>query len=101
MRSVPVATARTMTAETGPGANLNFVFSLPRTGSTLLQRIIATQPEVATASEPWILLPYLYTLRESGVYAEFGHRMMVRAIEDFYENQLGGRDAYLDRIRQF
>jgi hypothetical protein len=77
-----------MTSQTGLGANLIFVFSLPRTGSTLLQRIIATQPDVATASEPWILIPYLYTLRENGVYAEYGHRMMVRAVEDFCEDFL-------------
>lgn len=34
-----------------------FLFSLPRSGSTLRQRVIATYPEVATSSELWLLLP--------------------------------------------
>ncbi|WP_417766215.1 sulfotransferase family protein [Spongiibacter tropicus] len=33
-----------------------FIISLPRSGSTLLQRIFATSSDVATCSEPWILL---------------------------------------------
>ena len=41
-----------------------FIFSITRSGSTLLQRVIAAHEGVATVSEPWVLLPYLYTLRE-------------------------------------
>jgi len=47
-----------------------FIFSLPRSGSTLMERILATHPAVGTASEPWILLPFLYTRIRDGVYAE-------------------------------
>src|SRR5688500_15750036 len=60
-----------------------FLLSLPRSGSTLAQRILAAHEAIATASEPWILLPYLYTLRERGAYAEYNHRVLVRAVEDF------------------
>jgi len=40
-----------------------FVFSLPRSGSTLLQRVLAAHDGIATASEPWLLLPLLGPLR--------------------------------------
>ena len=36
-----------------------FIFSTPRAGSTLLQRMLACHQKVATSPEPWILLPLL------------------------------------------
>jgi hypothetical protein len=78
-----------------------FLFSLPRSGSTLAQRILAAHPAIATASEPWILLPYLYTLREHGIYAEYNHRVLVQAVEDFCAVLPGGRNDYVAEIRRF
>ena len=77
-----------------------FLLSLPRSGSTLAQRILAAHEAIATASEPWILLPYLYTLREPGVYAEYNHRVLVRAVEDFCDVLPHGRDDYVGEIRE-
>jgi hypothetical protein len=77
-----------------------FVLSLPRSGSTLLQRMLATHPQVATASEPWVLLPQLYALRERGAVAEYGHRTAARAIADFSDSLPGGRAAYLAEVRR-
>jgi Sulfotransferase family len=77
-----------------------FVLSLPRSGSTLLQRMLATHPEVATTSEPWLLLPQLYALRERGAAAEYGHRTAARAIADFAASLPGGRDDYLAEVRR-
>jgi hypothetical protein len=77
-----------------------FVLSLPRSGSTLLQRMLATHPQVATASEPWLLLPQLYALRERGAVAEYGHRTAARAIADFSDSLPGGRAAYLAEVRR-
>lgn len=36
-----------------------FIISLPRSGSTLLQRLIMTSGKVITWSETWVLLPFL------------------------------------------
>jgi Sulfotransferase family len=77
-----------------------FVLSLPRSGSTLLQRMLATHPDVATTSEPWLLLPQLYALRETGATAEYGHRTAARAIADFAAALPGGRDAYLAEVQR-
>jgi hypothetical protein len=71
-----------------------FLFSLPRSGSTFVQRMLAAHPEVATASEPWILLPLLYSLRRRGVYTEYGHRHAVTGIEDFCTRLPDGADGY-------
>ena len=78
-----------------------FIFSLPRSGSTLLQRILATSGQISTASEPWLLLPLIYTLKPSGVRAEYGHGLSVRAIRDFYEQFPNGRQDYIDELREF
>jgi Sulfotransferase family len=62
--------------------------------------VLATHPEIDTASEPWILLPLLYSLRRQGVYAEYGHKLAATAIEDFANGLPGGRDTYLQEIKR-
>lgn len=76
-----------------------FIFSMPRAGSTLAQRILASHEEIATLSEPWILLPYLFTLKEQGIYAEYDHKEVVMAIEDFYKQLPNGKSDYLSEIK--
>lgn len=76
-----------------------FLLSLPRSGSTLVQRMLAAHSAVATVAEPWLLLPPLYALRPDGVYAEYGHRVTVSAIEDMTSHLPGGRADYLDAVR--
>jgi hypothetical protein len=80
---------------------LIFILGLPRSGTTLLQRILSTSPEVATAPEPWLFLPFL-GFREARHYkAIYGARQAVMAMDDFL-----GRDDSLERgialaIRQY
>lgn len=77
-----------------------FLLSLPRSGSTLAQRMLATHEEIATTAEPTILLPYLYMLRDRGMYAEYGHYHALEAIEDFYRSLPGGKEEYLSELRR-
>jgi hypothetical protein len=78
-----------------------FLLSISRSGSTLLQRILASHRGIATVSEPWLLLPHAYTLRPRGVDAEYVHPLLVAAIEDFCEQLPGGREEYRERMRHF
>lgn len=78
-----------------------YLFSLPRSGSTLIQRTLGAHYQIATTSEPWILLPYLYTMRDKGIYAEYAHNRAVVAIEDFCREFPKGKDDYLDEMRDF
>lgn len=78
-----------------------YIFSLPRSGSTLLQRIIAAHSSVATVSEPWLLLPMLYMREEEGVYAEYNHRGYVQANRDFRGNLPEGGEDMDTAIREY
>ena len=78
-----------------------FLFSLPRSGSTLLQRILAKHDNIGTAAEPWLLLPIFSTLRSEGIYTNYDQNAVVEAIKDFYNAIEGGRPAYLQEIRDF
>jgi hypothetical protein len=78
-----------------------FLLSLPRSGSTLVQRVLATHREIATVPEPWVLLPQLYATRGEGVYAEYGYGPSSRAIHAFAEGLPGGPDAYDRELRAF
>ncbi len=77
-----------------------FIFSVPRSGSTLVQRIIAAHEGVATVSEPWLVLPYAYTLRRSGVNAEYQHPLMVDAIADFCGELPAREEDYRRALRE-
>lgn len=54
---------------------------------------------MATTSEPSVLLPFLYTLREEGARAEYWHVTVVQAIEDFCRELPRGRADYLASLR--
>ncbi|TJY61952.1 sulfotransferase [Sinimarinibacterium sp. CAU 1509] len=78
-----------------------FIFSLPRSGSTLLQRILATHNNIATASEPWLLLPFLYSLKKEGAKAEYDHAVGVQALQDFIAELPAGRQDFDMVLREF
>lgn len=78
-----------------------FIFSLPKSGSTLLQRILGASPHISTATEPWVLLPYIYTLKPSGAISEYWHSHIFDAIEDFYQGFPNGRGDYENELRRF
>lgn len=63
-------------------SNVVFILSLPRSGSTLLQKALSCSGDVATTSEPWLLLPLFYALREEGGYAEYSSTGCFRALRD-------------------
>lgn len=63
--------------------------------------MLASHEDIATVSEPWVLLPYFYTLRRGGVYAEYNHTSATSAIEDFCEALPGGRQDYVEELREF
>jgi len=78
-----------------------FLLSLPRSGSTLLQRLLATHPEVATTSEPWLLLPLLLAYRPSHLYASYRQPVLLRAFEDLLARIPEGRAVHHEAVRRF
>lgn len=83
------------------GENLIFVISQPRSGSTLLQRILFGHPEVQTSAETWLMLHPVYGLRKTGITAEYGALFACEGVEEFLDNYTHGREVYLDAIREW
>lgn len=77
-----------------------FLLSLPRSGSTLTQKILGAHEKIATASEPWLIIPYIYAIRSEGVYAEYGHESLARAYQDFIKLLPNKKKDYLDAVRK-
>ncbi len=77
------------------------LFALPRSGSTLLQRMLGAHEQIETLAEPWILLPFLYALRREGVMSEYAHRLTYEAIQEFCEHIRGGEDGFKEELRHF
>lgn len=78
-----------------------FILSLPRSGSTLLQRLVATHPSVATASEPWVLLPLFLGFRDGPVYTAYRQRYQARAFREFLSLLPDGEEAHRTAARRF
>jgi hypothetical protein len=78
-----------------------FLFSVARSGSTLLQRLLGSYPEIATVSEPWLLIPLVYAFRKRGVYAEYEHGTMAAAMEDFCDELPNARTDFQAEVRRF
>ena len=81
--------------------NIIFLFSLPRSGSTLLQRILMTHDKIYSVSEPWLLLPLFYTLKLKGNSAEYNFSTCYNAIQDLIKELPNGKKDYLEAIRFF
>lgn len=78
-----------------------FLFSTARSGSTLLQRILGSYPEIATVAEPWLLIPLVYAFRKRGVFAEYEHGLMSNALEDFCAQLPQGQEDFNTEARRF
>lgn len=60
-----------------------FLLSLPRSGSTLLQRVLMAHNDVAGHGEPWLLLPLVYSLKKKhGIRAEYSQDASFTYVSD-------------------
>lgn len=87
--------------ESYKGDNLIFIISQPRSGSTLLQRILSGHPDIQTSAETWLLLHPVYALKESGIETEYDSRFAAQGTREFLENYSDGLQVYDDAIRQW
>jgi hypothetical protein len=80
---------------------LLFLLSLPRSGSTLLQRLLMGHTDISSCGEPWLALPISMMNNQSESFSTYGHFSQVRAVENLFENLDGGRDEFLKQGGQF
>ncbi len=81
------------------GENLIFIISQPRSGSTLLQRILFGHPQVQTSAETWLMLHPVYGLRSAGITADYNARFAYKGVEEFLQHYTRGEAVYHDAIR--
>ncbi len=79
--------------------NLIFLISQPRSGSTLLQKIIGNHSKIYTRSEPWIMLPFAYSLKKTGNWSEYDNLLYQMASNDFISNLSEGKTTYLNELK--
>lgn len=84
---------------THTGQGLIFIACQPRSGSTMLQRILASHPDVHTISEPWLMLHPLYALRENGIQTEYGAGLANKALTSVFDELPNGREDYIEGVR--
>jgi hypothetical protein len=78
-----------------------YVFSMPRSGSTLLQRMLARHPKIDTVSETWMLLPLLYSLKGDGLISEYKHEFFLQARDDLAPLLGDGDKAFYPEVREY
>lgn len=81
------------------GEGLIFIISQPRSGSTLLQRVLAGSPDIQTSAETWLMLHPVYGEKREGIETEYNASWRRDAVEEFLDNYTDGREVYDDAIR--
>ena len=81
---------------------LIFIVSSPRSGSTLLQRMVASHSKIHTHPEPHLITPLSYL----GFYdtvdkAPYDHINAAQAMREFVEELPQGEEDYLDALRAY
>ena len=59
-----------------------FLVSLPRSGSTLLQKLLMSHVEISSHAETWIALPIIYSRKKNGFKAEYGQIQAYNAYQN-------------------
>jgi hypothetical protein len=81
------------------GNNLIFLVSQPRSGSTLLQRILGGHPDIHTTTEPWFMLEACETLRPRSAQQPYESGGWARLARDAFLKSAGGRETLVAGVR--
>jgi hypothetical protein len=80
---------------------LIFLISMPRSGSTMLQKMLGAHTQIYTRSEPWVMLHPLQALKTNGIYARYDASLAARGANDFVHGLPGGRASYQKKLAEF
>jgi tetratricopeptide (TPR) repeat protein/glycosyltransferase involved in cell wall biosynthesis len=81
--------------------HLIFLISLPRSGSTLLQRVLNGNKEIHTASESWFMLHPLHAFKTDKIEAKYDHNLAISATQEFISQIPEGMDLYYKAVRNY
>lgn len=78
-----------------------FLLSLPRSGSTLLQRLMSVHPAISTKSEPWIALPVFFALKHTGLTSIYSHMTLSSHVNNYVDSLPEGINDYYASAASF
>ncbi len=78
-----------------------FIFSLPRSGSTLLQRLLASHPKISTSSEPWLLLKFMDKFDDQFEVSIYSISTRNRGISEFVKKIEGEEHKFKELLHDF
>jgi Sulfotransferase family len=78
-----------------------YIFSLPRSGSTLLQRLLSNSDQIVSTPETWLLLPLLFTTKAKGIKSIYWQDHASLAISEFINGMPNGMNDYKVLLRNF
>ena len=78
-----------------------FIISLPRSGSTLLQKILTVHDAIHSVNETWLLLPLAHMLDSAGTYTRYNQRWAAMALNNFVEMLPNKKRDYVECVRDF
>lgn len=82
------------------GDGVIFLLGLPRSGTTLLQRLLGQHHSIHTVAEPWLMLPLAQLLSDRLGEAEYDSSLAAQALDGFALELPGGRGEIVDGIRR-
>lgn len=78
-----------------------FLFSLPRSGSTLLLKVLSAHAKISSVSEPFLMLPFCYANKKTGVAAEYSHLLSSYGIRNVIQNLPNKENDYYQFLSEF
>ena len=78
-----------------------FLISLPRSGSTLLQKMLTVHPDIYSIAEPWILLPLAGLDNNDLIVSRYWHRTCSSAFKDLINELPEKKKEYNKIISEF
>jgi len=81
------------------GEDLIFIISQPRSGSTLLQRVLSGHPDIQTSAETWLMLHPLYVHRTQNIESEYNSKWASIAVSEFIDYYTDGPEVYDTALR--
>lgn len=82
------------------GDGVIFLLGLPRSGTTLLQRLLGQHRSIHTVAEPWLMLPLAQLLSNRLGQAEYDSSLAAQALDGFALELPGGRDEIVEGVRR-
>jgi len=78
-----------------------FVFCLPRSGSTLLQRILMGHSKISSIAEPHFLLPLIFATKKEGMVTNYSHFATNKGINDMINSLPRKKNDYYQYLNEF